>query len=236
MGVNDLIPNKSLWLIGCFIAYLSMIVIFAIIYYSMYLRNVTHFWFAKDIATAKVSEIRSSIEKEIDTQTKKRKILSRLMKFLSTEEVVIKTYDPISLPDGYRVQFGAEVIGEAIDMFFTTPNLTLFDTNGQSLGTWYEDSDQSDFSATGYKRLTARYATTVEYRLKGLHRRLDELLDPSSPKWSFGDFAYFSTMTQTTVGYGDILPNSSTIRKIVMAQILIGYAIVIVVINLFVFL
>jgi hypothetical protein len=48
----------------------------------------------------------------------------------------------------------------------------------------------------------------------------------------FIDFVYFSGVTQTTVGYGDILPNTSGIRTLVLFQILWGYALLIIVLNL----
>ena len=48
---------------------------------------------------------------------------------------------------------------------------------------------------------------------------------------SYFDFLYFSTITQTTVGYGDILPNSTEIRILVMIQILLGLLIVSFIIN-----
>jgi hypothetical protein len=50
--------------------------------------------------------------------------------------------------------------------------------------------------------------------------------------WTFVDFLYFSVVTQTTVGYGDILPNSRRVRGVVSLQILLGYALLVVVINL----
>jgi voltage-gated potassium channel len=49
---------------------------------------------------------------------------------------------------------------------------------------------------------------------------------------NYWDFLYFSGITQTTVGYGDMLPNSTAIRMIVLAQILIGYFIIAVILNI----
>src|ERR1700741_1562126 len=40
------------------------------------------------------------------------------------------------------------------------------------------------------------------------------------------DFLYFSAVTITTVGYGDILPNSSRVRKLVMSESLAGVVII----------
>ena len=41
-------------------------------------------------------------------------------------------------------------------------------------------------------------------------------------QWSYLDFFYFSAITQTTVGYGDILPNRSIVRMFVVGQVLTG--------------
>jgi Ion channel len=40
--------------------------------------------------------------------------------------------------------------------------------------------------------------------------------------WDFVDFAYFSCVTMTTLGYGDIVPNSRSARMAVMAQAWLG--------------
>jgi hypothetical protein len=49
--------------------------------------------------------------------------------------------------------------------------------------------------------------------------------------WSFYDFLYFSTITQGTVGYGDIIPNSTLVRSLVTVQILTSYLVLVVLIN-----
>ena len=50
--------------------------------------------------------------------------------------------------------------------------------------------------------------------------------------WSYWDFVYFSTVTQTTVGYGDIVPNSTSVRAGVVVQLIIGTGLLVVGLNL----
>lgn len=52
--------------------------------------------------------------------------------------------------------------------------------------------------------------------------KIVEEIQQHSFKYPIVDFMYFSAITITTLGYGDILPNSSFIRVIVMIETLIG--------------
>ena len=45
---------------------------------------------------------------------------------------------------------------------------------------------------------------------------------------TFLDFLYFSVTTQTTVGYGDIVPSSPLTRIITMVQMLMSYIVLVV--------
>jgi hypothetical protein len=84
-----------------------------------------------------------------------------------------------------------------------------------------------------YVRAACLAKTLVEFHdaLAGLMRglsaqgdadyaRLQEIMEEA--QWSFVDFCYFSTITMTTVGYGDILPNSARVRAWVTLQCIIG--------------
>jgi hypothetical protein len=53
---------------------------------------------------------------------------------------------------------------------------------------------------------------------------LEERTNAKSRYWGYFDFVYFSAMTQATVGYGDIVPNSTFTRLLVAIQVLTGFA------------
>jgi hypothetical protein len=87
-------------------------------------------------------------------------------------------------------------------------------------------------------RLVLHDRTKAEY-LGSLHElvalrgeRLVEATDQlrrQKPKHTFSlvDFVYFSLVTVATVGYGDIVPNSTPARLIVALQILYGVCLVV---------
>ena len=86
--------------------------------------------------------------------------------------------------------------------------------------------DERTYDIKGTLDQTRNAQTTLENKLM-------ELDSSSSPagRWSFWDFFYFSVSTQTTLGFGDILPNSSRIRKLVMVQVVVGLIMLGLVIN-----
>lgn len=54
-------------------------------------------------------------------------------------------------------------------------------------------------------------------RIAELQRNVNKQAD-----WDYLDFLYFSAMTMTTVGYGDILPSSRTSRFVVLTHAVLG--------------
>jgi uncharacterized membrane protein len=53
-------------------------------------------------------------------------------------------------------------------------------------------------------------------------RRIESITTREPEVWELADFLYFSLITQTTVGYGDILPNNRTVRILITFQLLIS--------------
>ena len=67
--------------------------------------------------------------------------------------------------------------------------------------------------------------------LKGRQEVVITQLKDSNHYLSFWDFLYFSTITQSSTGYGDILPNSGLVRMIVTIQIILGLFVLGILIN-----
>ena len=73
-----------------------------------------------------------------------------------------------------------------------------------------------------YRETNKRAIAELEREIKSCEGELYSVTDYTQRYWSFWDFFYFSAITQTTVGYGDILPNSTTVRMLVVVQVMWG--------------
>lgn len=81
------------------------------------------------------------------------------------------------------------------------------------------------------ERLRAHFAST-ENDLHEMRSRERALVRGEREPWGGMDFLYFSVVTQTTVGYGDILPASTKMRILVMLQVVAGMVLLGVLISL----
>lgn len=70
--------------------------------------------------------------------------------------------------------------------------------------------------------------STLEQLIEALRDERETLLAKvraqieGRPEWDILDFVYYSTVTLTTLGYGDIVPNSSLARFIVLLNSIAG--------------
>lgn len=83
-----------------------------------------------------------------------------------------------------------------------------------------------------YRELCNTWVSDWESREQELQNRIEAFKTGSPDLWSFWDFFYFSAITQFTVGYGDILPNATSVRLVVVLQTFVAALLLVVVINL----
>jgi hypothetical protein len=226
-------------LVVTFGVFLAFIFAFARVYLCLYLSDKANFSFDADVSSRQAdvhmermhnqaAELHQRIIEKAMQVSILTEVLETLESALTRLEDDGSTFHALQLPSGRRCEarcFTApqQYPSPELDEFYY---LALFDVGGKSLGTRMTDADSFSDIQRALPDVIAN-AQIEESRLLEKARA-----KAPSTMWSFWDFFYFSTITQTTVGYGDILPNSTIVRMIVSLQIFVGYALLVVVLNI----
>lgn len=120
----------------------------------------------------------------------------------------------VSIVGGYGAFFALSFIGALISVFIIE--------NISSL--------KRELVEQQWKKLTHRLGSVlimyvgVSFLFAGLYRWVDKLMESpfSKPLSSTIDAMYFSVVTITTLGYGDITPNSAVSKLLVMVESILG--------------
>jgi len=84
--------------------------------------------------------------------------------------------------------------------------------------TWSTESDNDYYPLYLGKDFIA---SSIHY-VDNDYYRVNEIEKNNNFSYPFWDFLYFSAVTITTLGYGDILPNTTLIRSVIMVESLLG--------------
>lgn len=215
---------------GCFGSYIIILFLFAFIYHAVFRSNPQNFSFNADILRSQASSFRSSTEQEL---AKLRVELDAYKQFAN--ELTQRSEPPdiknrkvtFNLPD-YKFTFFIALTSPPEEQKQSLA-VVIHDRNGNEIkrevvalagGALFFPNRISL-----YRNIASGSISTLQATIAENERRLATLGSPTPEVWSFWDFLYFSVITQTTVGYGDILPNSTLVRIIVVLQIVIGLAI-----------
>lgn len=234
------VSNKIFILV---LIYFMLIFSFAHIYQNLYNGENERFVFQNDILKKRVSEVtRREMEKK-ENLTTQLNAVNKLYDSLSHVNYYMKL-KPGSFGwevatfniDGYTYEFDHSsnwtVIGSnrywKMDQFF------IFNDNGNLVfqDTFRVEGPLITLSNTKQfeKEIDSIFSPSTEMYSKILleiRNRFKSAQSARQSLWKFIDFVYFSTVTQTTLGYGDILPNSAVVRMFVIIQVISGILIIV---------
>lgn len=238
-------------LVIVFLLYVTTIVCFAAIYYSLYRASVrvgsSTFAFNADILRSRNDQNRISMAEQLNPLKKQIAVLSDLQRKLADlpslpkpQPLVGTSLDYVEIQvneytcefdlypfwrwtnEGRVVKRDGLIIEDSVGRKLLSRDVEIVGPKDakprpKEVQEWV-DAVASGLDITLYRQLT----TNLLGGLAAEVARVNTDFEAPEHFWSYWDFVYFSTMTQTTVGYGDILPNSTVVRMVVVAQVMIG--------------
>lgn len=232
MRLRMLRENRNLWLITCFTIYAVFFFVFAGIYYAIFKANPRNFLFNSDVAKAQASPFTSPIENKVSTMKSRIELFKILL---------AKPYSETVTPDekGYSVEISTADYRYSISMQKDPDaeggfefRAMGFRGKGDILGTEFLDLAKQANNPVSFRSYLHSRIGELETSTKDQQELIARLQSPNTQVWSYWDFFYFSVITQTTVGYGDILPNSTLVRMVVSLQLIIGLMILTILISM----
>lgn len=227
------LPSLAIRLSVIFLFYLALLVGFGWKYYALYRQNPANFLFGDRLDLAQKDRFRIEEQAFIDRLEKTSEVLQSFNSLYdsghSVEPMVVKPNYVLQLDSPpHKIQL-TRTKGRRFTIAF---DFKVWDGR-QLLRTYSTAEDifltvQCNLDLKTMKVLTTRELTKVRRELE-VHRHNLDSTDMRC--WSIWDFLYFSGITLTTVGFGDILPNNSRVRRLVLLEVLLGVILLVVVLN-----
>jgi len=219
-----------------FVIYLAIILIFSLIYYNVYENSASNFSFNNEILNTQKLTFENSAAEEIQEISNIVNLLNQLDTALILNNCEIK----------YPTFWNKNV------QIKTSNTIYLFSTNHslqKKRGLVFSFLSIKDLNETELFKLSIpnnianpkdlnECRMSVETLLNfynnefiAINKKIESISTSTPDIWNYIDFLYFSTITQSTIGYGDILPNSTTVRLLVVIQTIISSMILIIFLN-----
>lgn len=220
--------SQIMGLLVCFLVYVLFIFIFACVYYHlMFRRGPRHFIFQREIRLGRKEEIEDLIRDLEPGVEVLEHVVGELAQGKDVEELTAaKT--AVDLKSGRKYRISQQTTADVNYMGMVTAEyrvtyVSIWNSCDNVVGSFcFEDAGYNSL-----KECLGRF----ENKLTRYKQQLEAFADTAPNMWSYWDFCYFSASTQTTLGYGDILPNSTPARTVVILQVFLGLAILVLAIN-----
>jgi len=233
--------TRTAGLVLTFFAFVLIQIVFGAFYYWLFRRNQNNFTFNADILKSQTDLVRAETDAKVAALAQAKDVLAELGVELDLGvEPVQKPKNAgatVTLPSGcvadmhfsVAVSSSGGLPGFASHFSLLDPHRRLLFASqappASELVDWRRTSGQ-------WSEVMLHFQTEITNELRTARMRQSALKVTSRNVWSYWDFLYFSTIVQTTVGFGDILPNSTPVRMLVTCQIIIGYALLVVILNM----
>jgi hypothetical protein len=246
---HPLLSSRMLLLLVIFGIYVACIPVFGLVYFRLYRTRHANFSFTANIADEASKQTREEAERKLFKAQRALIILDEAVHSLEKEEFerldefsATQPSSDLRLPKGLREprrferayvfwtadgSFAACLVHEELSLSFTRVLVGEQDKTFAAAGFPQETRRTKQVFVELFQEVRLR----TEKKTERLSNKLSSLDSGDPDAWNYLDFLYFSTITQTTVGYGDILPNSRIVRMWVTAQILLGYFIIVAVVT-----
>lgn len=233
--------NRNGWLATVFLFYVALVFAFGASYHWIYKSNRTAFAFNSDILRSQSRTVEQSALRHVDELTSDLGLLRELRKELgrTNPEPTIKLDSDVHYDLCTMRGSSAEYTVRSPILSRDPPpphSLVVKSLDGRDKAEIYADWSLSLYprpkNIVGFRKFVDTWITHSEADQNATRTVLRSLTTGAPDVWSYWDFVYFSAITQFTVGYGDILPNSTSVRMVVVLQTCIAAALLIVVINI----
>ena len=137
-----------------------------------------------------------------------------------------------TLSDGRRFAFKTHVQHSTRGTSTKWTRLTIFDGRGEELASEVLRRN-TGVNVTGPQLCDHLRYEVEQWRVKQQRNEAD-LAIPKAGRvlWKFGDFVYFSILTQATLDCQEIVPNSRWVRRLVLLHMCLAYSVLVVLVNI----
>jgi hypothetical protein len=215
------------------IYFVLAILYFAFAYDWLYKKDYNHFLFNAEILKRQKITVHRELESDLRRLRRNLQDLAELSNALVEKRFTVLTE---SAPGQVFLQSGHRYVFDATDLSGTTlpfTVLSVFDEKGNRANRYAIPIVYTHpLRPEQFLKIAHDAIALLGQQRRRVEERLVSLASDAPLVWGLWDFIYFSTVIQTTIGLGDILPNSTLVRKLVVLQVIIGYGLLSVALNL----
>lgn len=230
--------TKNGWAIGLFCGYVANIIIFSVFYYYIYKRNKDAFVFSKSIVSLEKNKFKSGYAKKERILILQKDMLTQVINSLKGgSPCVAKKSSLFNETVSVYIDGCAATVLEIVAMangvgamIYST--LSIYNREKEHIGMIEFPGCMFGHDVQSLIECHEEAFLQVEEKYIELLVRKETINSCSPYVWYYFDFFYFSTICQTTVGFGDIVPGNALVRTLVALQILVGYLLISVSINI----